>query len=233
MNKLNEELLRIEDIENSEAEDLNSSDLIFNAANKEYNDIKDNLEKDFKDQTKITNDFMKDVDRRDLKLKGTSEMKKLKLSEDLFPSVNAPTQKVRDRRTIRDTSRTIYYKNKRNSLAELIEDELTLGETVYIPNEQGTALIATVTPSMQLDPEEVGTNVDENGKEYIIAWMTEDRLPEAINIAKKYNKEYVTGKDKYVRGANSYIKIYVTDADWEGPYVDPNVLTRKDFKKMI
>ena len=88
--------------------------------------------------------------------------------------------------------------------------------------------IPTFAPSLNLDEYEVGVNVDDKG-EFVIAWVNEETLPKAIEIAKKYNKEYETGVDNYVKGNNQYVKIYITDEDWDQPYFDPNVKTLKDI----
>ena len=61
--------------------------------------------------------------------------------------------------------------------------------------------------------------------------MDEDQIPEAIKIAEKYDKEYVTGSDKYVSGPNNYIKIYLNEEDWDKGYFDPRVKTKKDLRK--
>ena len=63
----------------------------------------------------------------------------------------------------------IIYKNKRECLADIIQQDLTSGEWVYKVGKNGN-LVATPAPSLNLDIEEVGVNVDEKG-EFINAWM--------------------------------------------------------------
>ena len=55
--------------------------------------------------------------------------------------------------------------------------------------------------------------------------IPENKIDDAVAIAKKNNKEYKLGHDKYVRGDKDFIRIYIDESDWEGNYVDPNVPT--------
>lgn len=117
----------------------------------------------------------------------------------------------------------IYYKKKRGSLVDIIEDELGRGEVVYKLGASGK-YNPTHAPSLNIDQYLIGGGTDEKG-EYISAWLPENKIDDAVAIAKKYNKEYKLGKDKYVKGDNDFIRIYIDESDWEGNYVDPNVPT--------
>lgn len=277
MNKLNEELLKVKGLENKEENEIDAPlvtavDPTYTQAKTGHEEIKQKLEKDFKDQEKLTKDFIKDTERTEVKTDVKKDLKKLKLDESLFEdydedeveesllelnvpvtaNVTANNNKVPflngsinesnkdpdffqlDEDVEEDvvdeavaTTNEIVYRTKRNCLADIIQDELTNGEEVYKLNAKGT-LVPTWAPSLNLDEYEVGVDVDDKG-EFIRAWMDEADLPKAIEIAKKYNKEYKTGVDAHVRGRNNYIKIYITEEDWDQPYFDPNVKTRKDI----
>lgn len=87
MCKLNEELLRVDGLEEKEKlvnEPVEAVDPTYNDAINSHKKIKANLEDVFKEQEKATNEFIKENEKNELKLKGTPEMKKLKLSESLF-----------------------------------------------------------------------------------------------------------------------------------------------------
>nr|DAP55490.1 MAG TPA: hypothetical protein [Caudoviricetes sp.] len=233
---------------------------------------------DFKEQDKAIEEFAKESQKTENKLKGTPEMKKLHLSESLFEDVNKSiTEKAQDaagsieefinivdktpgieefiekedietlRRMIdklmdfyhkysttmdnenvfeaveTPVDTKIYYKKKRGPLVAIIEDELGSGEVVYKLGKSGK-YNPTHAPSLNIDRYLIGGGTDEKG-EYISAWIPENKIDDAVAIAKKYNKEYKLGHDKYVRGDKDFIRIYIDESDWEGNYVDPNVPT--------
>ena len=132
-------------------------------------------------------------------------------NENVFEAVETPV----------DTK--IYYKKKRGPLVTIIEDELGSGEVVYKLGKSGK-YNPTHAPSLNIDRYLIGGGTDEKG-EYISAWIPENKIDDAVAIAKKYNKEYKLGHDKYVRGDKDFIRIYIDESDWEGNYVDPNVPT--------
>lgn len=132
-------------------------------------------------------------------------------NENVFEAVETPA----------DTK--IYYKKKRGPLVAIIEDELGSGEVVYKLGKSGK-YNPTHAPSLNIDRYLIGGGTDEKG-EYISAWIPENKIDDAVAIAKKYNKEYKLGHDKYVRGDKDFIRIYIDESDWEGNYVDPNVPT--------
>lgn len=120
---------------------------------------------------------------------------------------------------------TIIYKKKRPPLAEIIMAELSEGEVVYRKSPEGK-LTPTNGPHLNIDDENVGANSDDKG-EYIIAWVdTEELAKDVAAIGDKYSRETIIGNDKYVADTPWFTKIYITDADWEEPFVDPNAPTR-------
>lgn len=124
----------------------------------------------------------------------------------------------------------IYYKNKRDPLADIIMQELTSGEVVYSLNDKGK-FIPTWAPSLNLDEMEVGASSDENG-DYIIAHVGhEEDLGAVEDIARKYGKQFKSGMDKYAVGNKYFTKIYINDEDWDDPYFDPDVQIRSSARK--
>lgn len=119
----------------------------------------------------------------------------------------------------------IVYKKKRPPLANIIMAELSEGEVVYRKSPDGK-LTPTNGPHLNIDYENVGANADDKG-EYIIAWVEdEEQAAEVKAIGDKYNKEVVIGEDSHVARTPYFVKIYITEADWDEPYVDPSVETR-------
>lgn len=125
-------------------------------------------------------------------------------------------------------STDFYYKTTRDPLAEIIQDELTCGEVVY--RESNGKLNPTWTPSLNLNYEDIGASTDDNG-DYIIANIANEATVKQVEaIGSKYNREVKSGYDKYVSDTPYWVKIYLEDGDWDEPYFDPNVKTRKDYK---
>ena len=364
MNRLNEELLRVPNMDEKEKlvkEPVEAVDPSYNDAINGHEKLKKNVKDSFKEQEKEKEAFIKDTNRTEVKVKTTSEMKKMKLSESLFEDYNdAPdeyqkifnvldninhlvsatmdwsdedwtvenTRQTRDMlhdemnnltefirlverkvdnaaikneelesededgwgETIEDSLETFFdlteklayevrhcrrgtyalrgdkvedlvsmlnnisdeltdaidtidnqadsineatavaeptivYKKKRPPLAEIIMAELSEGEVVYRKSPEGK-LTPTNGPHLNIDAENVGANSDNKG-EYIIAWVdTEELANDVAAIGDKYSRETVIGNDKYVANTPWFTKIYITDADWEEPFVDPNAPTR-------
>lgn len=234
---------------------------------------------DFKEQDKAIEDFTKESQKTENKIKGTPEMKKLHLSESLFDEsfivdtkIYKQAQDIADYleefmnndvflnlayfdeydreamgrtfdalndfavrySTIMDdenvfedlneaTDDKIYYKKKRGSLVDIIEDELGRGEVVYKLGASGK-YNPTHAPSLNIDQYLIGGGTDEKG-EFIRAWVPDNKVDDAIAIAKKYGKDYKVKKEKYVKGDNNQIRIYIDESDWDENYVDPNVPT--------
>lgn len=125
--------------------------------------------------------------------------------------------------TLEEAVGDIYYKKTREPLADIIMLDLTSGEVVYKENESGK-LIPTHNESVNLDAEDIGANDDDKG-EYIIGWSAnEDDIKKMEAIAKKYGKEFKSGKDEKVSGDKKFFtKIYINEEDWDEPYFDPDV----------
>lgn len=125
---------------------------------------------------------------------------------------------------------TIYYKTKRQPLADIIMRELTSGEVVYKMGDSGK-LNATHAPGLNLDEEDIGAKDDENGY-YIIAWVaTEDETKSVEAIANKFKRPFKTGYSKYAGEKPYFTKIYIEEKDWDEPYFDPDVPLRPSTKK--
>lgn len=95
MNILNESLMK------TVSQDLANDQDVVTAVTPGYADaiktgkqIETDLAKRFKDQEKAKDEFVKDNHKTERKVKGTKEMKKMKLSESLFENVRIATNKV-------------------------------------------------------------------------------------------------------------------------------------------
>lgn len=231
MSKLNEELLRVDGLEEKEKlakEPVEAVDPSYNDAINSHKKLKKTLDDRFKEQDKETEKFVKDNSKTDLKVKGTKEMKKLKLSESLFedyivesPVLDKPELTYTE---VPDDEEDIYYKKKRQPLADIIMRDLTSGEVVYrLSNGKYTP---THRPALNLDEYDIGANSDEYG-EYISARVeNESDLPKIAAIAKRYGKEFRTSFDNYAVGPKYVGKIYIDYEDWDKPYFDPDVKIR-------
>lgn len=183
--------------------------------------IETDLAKRFKDQEKAKDEFVKDNHKTERKVKGTKEMKKMKLSESLFED------------TVEKPERNLFYKSTREPLADIIQQELTGGEVVYNLNKDGK-YIMTWAPSLNLDEYDIGVGHDEKRDyDYIMAYLpTEEMCADVEAIATKYNRKFESGFDKYAASDKKYFtKIYVYDDDWDEPYFDPKVQIRPDGRK--
>lgn len=297
MCRLNEELLRVNGLEEKEKlvkEPVEAVDPTYNDAINSHKKIKDNLEDVFKEQEKEKEKFIKDNEKTELKVKGTKEMKKLKLSESLFEDYNDDPNTYQDifnvldniqhlvsstmewsdeEWTVDNTKQTrdmlhdeinrltelvhildrrndekalgeaavldkpteltytevddeddIYYKKKRQPLADIIMRDLTSGEVVY--RLKDGKYLPTHRPSLNIDEYDVGANSDEHG-EYILARVeTEPELDGIKAIADRYGKEFKTEFDKWAVGPKYVGKIYIDYEDWDKPYFDPDVKVR-------
>lgn len=128
------------------------------------------------------------------------------------------------------------YKKKREPLADIIQQELTDGEWGYVESPDGR-ITPTNMPSANYLPDNVGVAWDKNDKCVIRVWGADEaELQPAVDIAKKYGKEYTIAVDKYAQGdKKTYIHIYIDeDKDFDEPYFNPNdpvVDTSKKVKK--
>ena len=297
MCKLNEELLRVDGLEEKEKlvkEPVEAVDPTYNDAINSHKELKDKLEDDFKEQEKETEKFIEENEKTELKVKGTKEMKKMKLSESLFEDYNDNpntyqdifnvldniqhlvsstmewsdedwtvdnTKQTRDmlhdemnrltelvhildRRndnkalgeaavldkpveltyTEVDDEDDIYYKKKRQPLADIIMRDLTSGEVVYRLKDGKYS--PTHRPSLNIDEYDIGAGTDDNG-EYILARVeNEEQLSDIEAIAKRYGKKFKTEFDKWAVGPKYVGKIYIEYEDWDVPYFDPDVKVR-------
>ena len=129
----------------------------------------------------------------------------------------------------KEYSTDFIYRNKRDPLAEIIQDELTRGETVYRLCDDGK-IRPTWAPSLNLDYSNVGAYTDSKG-DYVSAYVAdESKLEAVVAIGNKYGREVKTGYDKYITGTPYFAKIYLQAGDWDKPYFDPNVKTLDNYK---
>lgn len=125
----------------------------------------------------------------------------------------------------------LVYKQKRDSLAEIIQVELTEGEWGYVENPDGSTS-PTRLPSANYLDDKIGVVFGRDDSCSIRIWAKdEEALQPAVDIAKKYGKDYKVGSDKYVQSEDKfYCDIFLTEEDWEGHYFDPNVPVAKSEK---
>lgn len=128
-------------------------------------------------------------------------------------------------------SDTLYYKTKRQPLADILMRELTSGEVVYKMGDKGK-LNATHAPSLNLEEDDIGANSDSKG-EYIIAWLSDEATTKKVEeIAQRYHRPSESGYSKYAVGDKKYFtKIYIDPEHWDEPYVDPDVQVRPSGRK--
>ena len=224
MSKLNEELLRVTGLEEKEKsikEPVEAVDPTYSDAIDGHKKLKANLEDVFKEQEKNKEDFIKSNEKTELKVKGTPQMKKMKLSESLFEDYIEEATVIET--PIEDE---FYYSRKREPLADIIMSELTIGEYPVYKLSASGKFNPTNGPCLNIDSENVGANVDDRG-EFISARVdSEDQLIDIEKIAKKYNKEFASEFDTYAVGPKYVGKIYIDYQDWDEPYFDPNAKIR-------
>lgn len=120
------------------------------------------------------------------------------------------------------TNVVYYYKKKREPLADIIMSELTIGEYPVYKKSASGKFNPTNGPCLNIADENIGVNSDNNG-EYILARVdTEEDLEDIRKIADKYDREFKSEFDRWARGPKYIGKIYVSEQDWDEPYIDPN-----------
>jgi hypothetical protein len=126
-----------------------------------------------------------------------------------------------------NTTKTYYYKKKRGSLVDVICDELTYGEEVYILTSSGK-FIPTTAPGLLINEYNVSTCWDDSGNNYIEVQVDNPELQEKVTeVAKKFGKKFSTSYSKYTGAGREYqVKIYIEEEDFDGSYFDPDVLVR-------
>lgn len=212
---LNEELLEVNGLEGEEVKDtIEAVKPDYAAARNEYIKNKKNIKDRFKDQIKDTKKFLKDMDVKPIK--GI-------LDENLFEAA----VEVEEESTL--TPGDIYYPKTRDPLADIIQAELSDGEYAYKVSKSGNLSPANVN-GIGIDYNDIGVDSDSNGY-FVKAYVTEDKTDDAVNIAKKYGKDYELGEDKFVSGNGKYIKIYVDEEDFDKPYFDPNAKIKPSIRR--
>lgn len=122
----------------------------------------------------------------------------------------------------REDGAKYYVYAKREPLAYVIEAELTSGEICYL--DKNGKVTQSVMPHKDYPVSQVSVQWDEWEMPYIKVWGPSKRYFEkAIEVAKKYGKDYEIHEEKYVKGPRKYwLEIIVNDEDTEEPYVDPD-----------
>ena len=222
IHRLNVDLLRVDGLEEKEKlvkEPVEAVDPTYNDAINSHKNLKDNLEDSFKEQTKETEKFVKENDKRDVKVKGTKEMKKLKLSESLFEAVAVDEEE--DIESEIDPEEDIYYKKKRAPLADIIMCELSVGEVVYVLRDGKYR--PQHKKGLGINSDDIGVGSDSKG-DYILARVGSEEEVESVKaLANSFGRECVDGFDKYYPGTKYFVKIYIAEEDWDKPYFDPTV----------
>lgn len=203
-----------------------------------------NIEKAFKEKNKETNEFIKKNDKRETEKVKSKDLKKMHLEESFFEdydddidenflsNVNYDSDDLSEGNEILDEATAVldkpetdivyYYKKKREPLADIIMSELTIGEYPVYKKSASGKFNPTNGPCLNIADENIGVNSDSNG-EYILARVgTEDELIDIEEIANKYNREFRSEFDRWARGPKYIGKIYVSEQDWDEPYIDPN-----------
>ena len=219
MLKLDESLFQFIEASDDQSNEIQEVDSPANAnAHNSRKDVKKDLKDRLKDHEKNKEAFIKINHEREPKNSmKTKEMKKLHLSESLFEAT-----------AVLERPKEIYYRPKRGALADIIQDELTRGEDVYSKSASGK-WVPTFAPSLNLPEEHVGVMYDDSGKVFIEVKAGDPKTAEEVAaIGDKYNKPVtVSGPVKYAAPDKQYIiRIEIDEADFDGNYVDPNVLVR-------
>ena len=220
MLKLDESLFQFINASEDQSNDVQEVDSPANAeAQNSRKDIKKDLKKQLKDHEKNKEAFIKINHEREPKSMKTKEMKKLHLSESLFEATATLE---------RPKTKELYYRPKRGPLADIIQDELTRGEDVYSKSAAGK-WVPTFAPSLNLPEEHVGVLYDDSDNIFIEVKVGDpDAAAKVADIGEKYGKRVsVSGPVKYAAPEKAYIiRIEVSEDDFDGNYVDPNVLVR-------
>ena len=107
-------------------------------------------------------------------------------------------------------------KKKRDPLADIIQDELTIGEYGYRRTKNGTYVPAN-GPSVGLDVYDIGVDSDDKGYFIVANVANEDKVNKVIEVANKYSRNYVKEKGDSKRPYR--IKIYMKEEDFDQPYI--------------
>ena len=219
MLKLDESLFQFINASDDQSSEIQEVDSPANAqAHNSRKDIKKELKKQLKDHEKNKEAFVKINHEREPKNSmKTKDVKKLHLSESLFEAT-----------AVLERPKEIYYRPKRGPLADIIQDELTRGEDVYSKSASGK-WVPTFAPSLNLPEEHVGVMYDDSDNVFIEVKVGDPKTAEMVAaIGEKYGKPVnISGPIKYADPNKQYIiRIEVNEEDFDGNYVDPNVLVR-------
>ena len=126
------------------------------------------------------------------------------------------------------TTQTYYYKKTRGSVVDVICDELTFGEEVYIRNESSNKYIPTRAPSLLINEYNVSTGWEDNGQNFILVQVEDEATQnKVIELATKFGKDVTTRHTNYGDIDKRFqIKILIDEEDFDNIYFDPNVLIR-------
>ena len=219
MLKLDESLFQFINASDDQSSEIQEVDSPANAqAHNSRKDIKKELKKQLKDHEKNKEAFVKiNHERKPKNSMKTKDVKKLHLSESLFEAT-----------AVLERPKEIYYRPKRGPLADIIQDELTRGEDVYSKSASGK-WVPTFAPSLNLPEEHVGVMYDDSDNVFIEVKVGDPKTAEMVAaIGEKYGKPVnISGPIKYADPNKQYIiRIEVNEEDFDGNYVDPNVLVR-------
>ena len=187
---------------------------------------------------KIRKDFeakkenLPNEDRNAHKEHKTAELKKMYLSESLFTEweeeLLEDLQPVEEAK--RKTDAEYFYKQKRDTLFDIINDELTEGELGYVFN--GKNYTQTKLPAANYDVLDCGIIFPEPGApDYVdeetchikVRARKEEELQPAIDIAEKYDRKWSIADEKYTQTSKKKIlTIYMEKGDCVNPYSNPN-----------
>ena len=131
-----------------------------------------------------------------------------------------------------NNTKIVYYKDKREPLADVMQQDLTTGEWGYIESEKTGKLVPTpISPRVDIPGENVGAFYDDDEQGIIVRVDDESKLEELKEFAQYYDRPFETGYDKHVVGPKYFIKIKLEEKDWDEPYKDSRVHVRSEFVK--
>ena len=119
-----------------------------------------------------------------------------------------------------------YYKKTRGSVVDVICDELTFGEEVYILNNSTGKYVPTTAPSLGISEYNVSTDWD--GQNFILVQVEdEETQKKVVELADRFGKKCLTKHTNYGDLDKRFqVKILIDEEDFDITYFDPNVLVR-------
>lgn len=231
LKRMNEDLIRDNNIDrkvNKEAQAVVPPD--YKQAVEDHEEVKKNLEKDFKEQDKEMKDFIKKNHDRKVKLDESlfdeyDEDEEEDFEEEEFEDEDSEDE-VDDEVDFIEAKKDVFYKKRREPLADIIQMDLTTGEPLYKLNDKGNYTVKKDPYALNLDVYQVGVNSDEKG-DFIKAYVPDEETAIKVErIGEYYDRETKRGQNSGIRGNDIWVKIYLKDEDWEGHYVDTRVKVR-------